>query len=311
MNLIANAKVGWALLKQTYKEWMEDEPFDLSSSVAYYAIFSLPALLIIIISIAGVVFGKEAVQGQISSQIGAMIGPQAGKDIQDMIANAYKSDNSIISTVIGIATLLFGSTGVFLQLQKSLNTVWEVKPDPKAGIKKLVIDRATSLGIIVAIGFILLISLVVTAGLSALSNWIQSRLPDFILYIFYIVNFVVSLGIVTMLFAIIFKVLPDIKIKWRHVWIGAGVTALLFELGRFGLGLYFGKSEPASAYGAAGTVILMMLWVYYSCLILFFGAQFTQVYSKRHGKDLPPSDHAVKVKMVEQPVESGVPNAKA
>lgn len=306
MNLVAKAKEGMSLLKQTYTEWMEDEPFDLSSSVAYYAIFSLPALLIIIISIAGVAFGREAVEGQISSQIGGMIGPQAGKDIQQMIANAYKSDNSIISTVIGIATLLFGATGVFLQLQKSLNRVWDVKVDPKAGIKKIVLDRATSLGIIVAIGFIMLISLVVTAGLSALSDWIQRRLPDFILYLFYIVNFAVSLGIVTMLFAIIFKVLPDVKLKWRHVWIGAAVTAVLFEIGRFGLGLYFGKSEPASAYGAAGTVILMMLWVFYSCLILFFGAQFTQVYAKRNDKSLQPSEHAVQVKTVEHTEKNGV-----
>ncbi|HEX8547091.1 MAG TPA: YihY/virulence factor BrkB family protein [Cytophagaceae bacterium] len=306
MNLIAKAKEAGSLLKRTYIEWMEDEPFDLSSSVAYYAIFSLPALLIIIISIAGIAFGREAVQGQISSQIGGMIGPQAGKDIQEMIANAYKSDTSVISSIIGVATLLFGATGVFLQVQKSLNRVWDVKVDPNAGIKKLVLDRATSLGIIVAIGFMMLISLVVTTGLSALSDWIQNRLPDFILYIFYVVNFLVSLGIVTMLFAIIFKVLPDVKLKWHHVWIGAGVTAVLFEIGRFALGLYFGKSEPASAYGAAGTVILMMLWVFYSCLILFFGAQFTQVYAKRKDKSLRPSEHAVQVKIVEHTEPNGV-----
>ncbi len=296
-------KDSWRLLKETFNSWNDDDPFDLSASVAYYAIFSLPALLIIIITIAGAVLGREAVQGKISEEIGRMIGKNAGEDIQTMISNAYKSSNSVISTIIGVATLLLGSTGVFLQLQKSLNKIWQVKTDPsKSGIKKLVLDRATSLGIIVAIGFMLLISLVVTTTLSALSAWISAKLPDAFLYLFYIVNFLITFSITSFLFAIIYKVLPDVKIPWKNVWIGALVTGLLFEIGRFSLGLYFGKSDPGSTYGAAGSVILILLWVNYSCLILFFGAEFTKVYAINTGHPIIPSETAVKVETQEKVV---------
>jgi membrane protein len=289
----------FGLLKETYNEWNEDKPFDMSSSVAYYAIFSLPALLLIIIAIAGLAFGREAVQGRIANEIGGMMGKNSAKDIQEMVTNAYKSSNTVISAIIGIVTLLLGSTAVFLQLQTSLNTVWRVKTSPKAGIKKLILDRATALGVIMAIGFMLLISLVVTTALSALSDWISARLPDFFLYAFYIINILFAFGTISFLFALIFKVLPDAKIPWKSVWVGAFVTAFLFEIGRFSLGLYFGKSDPASGYGAAGSVILIMLWVYYSCLILFFGAAFTKVFSSKYGLDIHVSENAVKVEQEE------------
>jgi membrane protein len=300
INIKTRVKDIFDLLKQTFKKWNEDKPFDLSSSVAYYAIFSLPALLMIVISIAGLVLGREAVQGKIAGDIGAMIGKDGGKDIQEMIANSYKSSNSVISSIIGIATLLLGSTAVFLQLQTALNAVWNIKASPKAGIKKLLLDRATALGVIMAIGFLLLISLVLTSALSALSNWIQNMLPDVVLYLFYVVNFIVAFGVTSLMFALMYKILPDIKIGWRSVWRGAFLTAFLFETGRFAISFYFGKSDPGSAYGAAGTVILIMLWVYYSCLILLFGAEFTVIYARKYGYPVEVSENAVKIKTEEE-----------
>ncbi|HEX8378538.1 MAG TPA: YihY/virulence factor BrkB family protein [Pedobacter sp.] len=283
-----------SLLKETYKEWMESEPFDLSAVVAYYSIFSLPALLIIIVTIAGMAFGRDAVQNQITGQIGGMIGDDSAKDIQVMIANSYKQGNSTIALIAGVATLLFGATGVFMALQKSLNRVWNVKADPKkSGIKMMVKTRAISFGIIMAIGFLLLISLVLTSGLTAVSDWVAARMPDFVLYVFYVINFFVTLAIITLLFALLFRFLPDVKIEWRSVWTGAAITALLFVIGKYALAFYFGKAEPGSTYGAAGSIILILLWVSYSCLILFFGAEFTQVYAKRYGHSIEPNNNAV------------------
>jgi membrane protein len=283
----------FSLLKETYKEWIEDEPFEMSSVVAYYAIFSLPALLVIIIAIAGTFFGADAVRGQVSAQIGEMLGKDAGEGIQTMIINANKSGKNVAATIIGIVTLLFGATGVFIQLQKSLNKVWNVKANPKEGIKRLLVLRATSLGLILAIGFLLLISLVITTALAALSEWITQMLPDFMLYIMFVVNLIISMGTMSLLFAMIYKLLPDVDIKWKTVWVGAIVTAILFEIGKFALSIYFGKAEPGSAYGAAGSVVLILLWVSYSCMILFFGAEFTQVYARRYGHTIEPSSHAL------------------
>ncbi|MFL5731324.1 MAG: YihY/virulence factor BrkB family protein [Cytophagaceae bacterium] len=283
----------FSLLKETYKEWNDDEPFEMSSVVAYYAIFSLPALLVIIIAVAGLFFGAEAVRGQVSGQIGQMLGKDAGEGIQTMIIHAYKAGNNKIATIIGIITLLFGATGVFTQLQKSLNKIWNVKANPKEGWKRLVAIRATSLGLILAIGFLLLISLVITTVLAALGNWLTHMMPDFMLYAMYVVNFLLSLGIMTLLFAMIYKFLPDVQIQWKTVWTGAMVTALLFEIGKFALSIYFGKADPGSAYGAAGSVVLILLWVSYSCMILFFGAEFTQVYARRYGHIIEPSSHAI------------------
>lgn len=285
-----------ALLKESYKEWIDDEPFDLSAIVAYYSIFSLPALLIIIVTVAGIAFGRDAVQNQITDQIGGMIGPDTAKDIQGMIANSYQQGNNAIALVIGVATLLFGATGVFIALQKSLNRVWEVKADPKkSGIKTLIKARAISFGVILAIGFLLLISLALTTGLTALSTWIESHLPNPVLYLFYVLNFLVTLGIITLLFAMLYRFLPDVNIEWKSVWVGAAITALLFVLGKYALAFYFGKAEPGSTYGAAGSIILILLWVSYSCLILFFGAEFTQVYAKRYGHSIEPNDNAIRI----------------
>jgi membrane protein len=282
------------LLKESYKEWNDDEPWRQSAVVAYYAIFSLPALLIIVVTLAGQIFGQDAVQGRIANEVSAAVGQEAAESIQTMIENAYTQKNSVMATIVGIATLIFGSTGVFYQLQQSLNKVWEVEPDKDAGFKKLLKDRASSFGIILVIGFLLLISLLLSTALSVLSDYISNFLPDFTVYVFFVVEVLVSFGIVTLLFAMIFKFLPDVDIEWRSVWIGAMVTSGLFVLGKYLLSIYFGAANPASAYGTAGSVILILLWVSYSCLVLFFGAEFTQVYARTYRHKIQPSGHAKK-----------------
>ncbi len=283
-----------SLIKNTYTEWIDEDPFDLGAVIAYYAIFSLPALLIIVVSIAGVVYDREAVQGKIVNQIGGMIGKDSSEQIQTMIINASNTGNTLLATIIGIATLLFGATGVFIALQTSMNKVWDVKPDPKkAGWKRIVKVRATSFGIILAIGFLLIISLVVSSVLTVLNDWFLSVFPEFLIYGLQAINFAFSLGIISVLFAILFKFLPDAKIEWRSVWVGALLTSVLFTLGKFALSLYFGKANPGSTYGAAGSLILMLLWVSYSCLILFFGAQFTKVYAQKYGHSIAPSKDAI------------------
>ena len=286
------AKNIFSMLKATYTEWNEDEPFRQSAVIAYYSIFSLPALLIIIINAVGIIYGEEAVQGEISAQIGSLVGAEAAQQVEDIIASTSQQSNNFFAIVIGIGTLLFGATGVFYQLQQSLNKVWEVELKPNSGYTKLAIDRATSLGVILAIGFLLLVFLVVTTALSALGGWIERQLPDFMLYVFQAVNFLVPFGVITLLFALIYKVLPDVTISWRAVWVGAVVTALLFSIGKSAIGFYFGQSNPASAFGAAGSIILILLWVNYSALIFLFGAEFTQVYARRYGERIEPNSYA-------------------
>lgn len=293
----------FSLLKETYKGWNDSDPWRLSAVVAYYAIFSLPALLIIVINIAGAVFGQEAIQGKVSAEIGKAMGPDAAETIETMITNASTNEHSTIATIIGIATLLFGATGVFYQLQKSLNEVWRIKEVPDAGLKKMIISRATGFGLIIVIGFLLLISLVVSTVLTAFGDWIKNILPDYLHFIFLVINFIFAFAVITVLFALIFKFLPDVIIKWKSVWIGSIVTSFLFVLGKFGLSIYFGKADPGSAYGATGSIILILLWVSYSCLILFFGAEFTQVYAKRYGHPIEPDKYAKRIEYIEQTVQ--------
>jgi membrane protein len=283
----------WNLLRETFSEWNNREPFNNSIIIAYYTIFSLPGLLVIIINLAGYFFGYEAVTNQIASQMQGLVGGDTAKDVQDIVTKASASKDSTLASILGIATMLFGATGVFYQLQQILNKMWEVKPKPKQKLLKLLRDRVFSFGLILVIGFLLLVSLVLSAGLSALSDWVSTYWSESLLVLFKIADIMVSLGVVTLLFAGIYKFLPDAKIRWREVWIGALVTALLFVIAKFALGLYFGKSDPASTYGAAGSIILIMLWVSYSGMILLFGAEFTQVYARRYGHRVEPTEGAV------------------
>jgi membrane protein len=289
-------KLFWRLLKRTFKEWGELEPFNKSIIIAYYTIFSLPGLLVIIINIAGYFFGKEAVTGEITGQIQEMIGGDTARDIEKIIANATQTEGTTLASILGIATLLFGATGVFYNLQQIFNKIWEVKPKPKGKILKLVKDRIFSFGLILVVGFLMLVSLVLSAALSALAGWVSSHISDSFRTIFKLLDIIVSLGVITLLFAALFKFLPDAEVRWRSVWAGALLTSALFVIAKFALGLYFGKSEPGSTYGAAGTVILIMLWVSYAGMILLFGGMFTRVYANRKGHATAPSEHADSIK---------------
>ncbi len=285
----------WKLLSKTYAAWIAKDPFQLSAAVSYYALFSFPALLIIVIQTVGVFYEKDSVRSKIMNEISAVLGKDAALATQSMIQNVVDQDQNIIAITIGIATLLYGATGMFIALQKSLNSFWNVKPKPKNEWLKMLRDRVFSLGLILVIGFLLLTSLILTAILTALSDYIHTYLPDFMIGVFQVINFIISLGLITILFALMFKYLPDVNIQWRTVWLGAIVTALLFTLGKSALGIYFGKTNPGSAFGAAGSVILILLWVSYSSLILFFGAAFTQEYAKHYGDGIAPASYAEKL----------------
>jgi len=289
-----NVKAGFDMIKETFKEWQEDGALDLGAALSYYAIFSLAPLLLIVIGVAGLVWGREAVQGQLVSQLQGLVGEQGGQAIQTMIANAGKHGSGVMATIIGVLTILFGATGVFVQLQTSLDRIWNVEPRPGAGIRGFVKTRLLSFGMILGIGFLLLVSLVLATAVTAVTTWATGLLPA-AKVLAEGLTFVVSFALTTLLFAMIFKVLPDVKIAWRDVWIGAAATALLFTLGKFLIGLYLAKSSVASTYGAAGSLVIVLLWIYYSSQILFLGAEFTQVYAGRYGSNIRPSEHAVPV----------------
>ena len=282
------------LLKSTFADWMEDNALRLSAALAYYSIFSIAPLLIIAISVAGLVLGPEAVSGHLQGQLEGYIGAQAAEGVQSIVQSASKPSQSWFGAIIGFVTLLLGASGVFGQLKDALNTIWEVKAAPGRGIWRLVRDRLLNFGMVLVIGFLLLASLVLTTALAALSGYFESLfgIPSVVGGVF---GFVASLGVVTALFALIFKVLPDARIEWRNVWIGAFVTGLLFELGKFGLGFYLGREGTASGFGAASSVVLLLLWVYYASCILLFGAEFTQVYAREHGHEIQPARGAVAV----------------
>ncbi len=284
------------IFKIAFKKWWNRDPFNQSAIIAYNAIFSLPGLLVVVISIAGYFFGNDAVSGRLHHQVSQAMGSDTADQVQSIIMIASKSKDSIWATIMGIAIILVGSTGVFVHLQKSLNTIWEVKTSViKSGIWSFLKTRIFSFGLIISIAFLLLISLVISSLLSALSEWVIQHWSESLLIIFQVLNVVFSLAIVSILFALMFKFLPDAKIRWRTVWIGAFVTSLLFTLGKTALGLYFGKADPASGYGAAGSIILILLWTSYSSMIVFFGAEFTKAYSDNKYGEIPPSDCAIKI----------------
>lgn len=282
----------WKITKKTFSAWNAADPFRQSAVIAYYAIFSIPALLVIIITLAGFAFGREAVQGEISKQIGLAIGESTARQVEEMIAKAGEQKNSVWAAIISIVTLILGSTGVFAQLQVSLNQIWEVKVVAKKKWLKSIKDRLFSFGLVLSIGFLMLVSLLLSTGLSAFSDWIKLHLPDVILLVFRFLNFILSFGMTSVLFALMFRILPDARIRWKDVIVGSVVTSLLFVLGKFALGIYFGKTNPGSTYGAAGSIVLLMLWVSYSCMILFFGAEFTKQFALYFGRKIEPTKDA-------------------
>jgi membrane protein len=296
-------RTAFDLLKQTVKEWSEDKVPRLGAALAYYTMFSLAPLLIIAIAIAGFAFGEEAARGEVTEQLGSLINDDAANMVEELILNARRPGAGVVATVVGVVTLLLGASGVIGQLKDSMNTIWEVAPKPGRGILGLLKDRFLSLAMVLGIGFLLLASLLLSAALDAVSDYFFTDEASVGLRI---LNFVVSFAVITLLFAVIYKVLPDVRIAWRDVWIGAIVTALLFNIGKYLIGVYLARSTTASVFGAAGSLILVLLWIYYSSQILFFGAEFTQVYANRFGTRLAPAEGAVALNP-EKRLQQGIP----
>ena len=282
----------WALLKDTFAAWSHDKVPRHGAALAYYTVLSLVPLLVVIIAMIGLIFGREAAQGYILEQIGSLVGPQSAAAIKEMIQRASEPSTGIVATLIAGVTLLAGASGVFAQLQDSLNSLWGVEPKEGRGIWGVIRDRFLSVGALLGTGFLLLVSLVLSAAVSAVGKWFGGWLPAPEVGL-QALELVISLGVITGLFALIFKVLPDAKVTWSDVWIGALLTALFFTIGKFAIGLYLGKSDVGSAYGAAGSLVILLVWVYYSAQILLFGAEFTQVYANTLGSRIVPSDNAV------------------
>jgi membrane protein len=285
---------GWELVKETFSEWIDDKAPRLAAALAYYTLFSLAPLLIIAIGIAGMVFGEDAAQGRIMGEVQGMIGERGAAFLQEMLAASREPAHSVIATVVGVAVLLFGATGVFGQLQDAMNTIWEVQQSPGRGWRGIAMDRFLSFAMVLGTGFLLLVSLALSAAFAALGEYVGGVLPvpEAALQT---VNFAVSFGLTAFLFALIFKVVPDAKIAWRDVWIGAVLTALLFSIGKLLIGIYLGKSSVASTFGAAASPVVLMVWIYYSAQILFLGAEFTQVYATRFGSRIRPARGALLV----------------
>jgi membrane protein len=283
------------LVKETISEWQDDNVPLLAAALAYYTIFSLAPLLVIAIAIAGAFFGEEAAQREIAGQIQGFVGKDGAEAIQAMIQNANKPNaGGAIATLLGVVTLLLGASGVFGQLQTALNTIWDVKPKPGQGLRSFLQSRFLSFAMVVVIGFLLLVSLVLSALLAGISNFFGSFLPT-LTALGVILNFFLSFSVTTFLFAAIYKFLPDVKVPWSNLWVGAAVTSFLFSIGKFLIGLYLGNSAVGSTYGSAGSLIVILIWVFYSAQILLIGAEFTQVYSRYRGFPIEPSPHAVRI----------------
>jgi membrane protein len=280
------------LFKISFKEWYAKDPFRQSAIIAYYAIFSIPGLLVLIIAIAGYFFGQDVVNQNLIAQIAETIGSDTAMEIQWVLSKSTAEKSTTWGSIVGITILLVGATGVFVELQKTLNLIWNVKVKPQNGIWLIIKSRLFSFGLILAIAFLLTISLVISTALVAISNYIQFESSKLVMTIYGILNFIISLIVISALFAMIFKILPDAKIRWKHVWLGSLVTGILFTIGKMSLAYYFGKAEPASVYGAAGSIILILLWVSYSSMILFFGAEFTAAYAKMFSGIIAPTEIA-------------------
>lgn len=293
-------KTAFRIFKDTFQSFLDDKGLKLSASLSYYTVFSMAPLLLLLISLASIFFGRDAIQGQIFGEINGLIGNEAAVQIQEIIKNMELSGKTTLAVVMGGITLLIGATSVFGEIQDSINIIWKVKAKPKRGWLKLIQDRLLSSSLIVGLGFLLIVSLLVNGVLLALSEWLKNYFPDMTLVIFQIINVSISFIVITLLFGVIFKVLPDAKIAWKDVRAGAFFTACLFMLGRFLIGLYIDYSRTGSAYGAAGSLIIILVWVYYTAAILYFGAEFTKVYAEYTGARIEPADYAVYVEQFEK-----------
>jgi membrane protein len=272
----------WTLLKEAFEKWSADKAPRLGAALSYYTVFSLVPLLVLTIAIAGLVFGTDAAQQAMMTQLESLIGPQSAAAVKQMLEIAHKPSSGMLASVIAVATLLVGASGVFAQLQDALNTVWGVEPKTGRGIWGVIKDRFFSVVAVMGTGFLLLVSLALTAALASVGKMFEGWLPA-PQSVLHIANFAASFGVIALLFAMMFKLLPDAKVAWHDVWVGAALTSFLFSIGKFLIGMYLGKAEVGSAYGAAGSLVILLVWVYYSSQILLYGAEFTAVYANRYG----------------------------
>jgi len=301
-------KGSWNIIKHTVSDFFSLNILKLSGSLAFFTIFSLPGLLIIIIWFSDLFYGRDIVEGTIYHQIEGFVGHSAALDIQQTIRNATTTTGGNFATIVGLTALIIGATSAFSEIQDSINHIWRLKAKPKKGfgILKMIFDRLLSFSMIITLGFILLVSLVINGGMDFFLDKLMLRYPELTVVLVYILNIVITYFITAFIFAAIFKVLPDARIGWRHVWIGSFVTAGLFMAGRFVISYYLGHNRLTSAYGAAGSVIVILMWVYYSSMILYFGAAFTHAYAKYKGKLIYPNSYAVLVKQIEVESERSV-----
>jgi membrane protein len=290
-----DARGFWELAKGTWAEFNEDKVPRLGAALAYYTIFSLAPLLIIVIFVAGLVFGQGAAQDALLIQLRSLLGSAGADMVQTMIDSTRRPAAGLFATVFGIGTLVLGAIGAFNQLHDALNTIWEVKPKPHLSLMDKIQKRLMSFSMVLVVGFLLMVSLAVSAGLSATGAFVSAQLPFVATWILAIVNFAISFAVITLLFALMFKYMPDAKIAWSDVWIGAAITALLFTIGKSLIGLYLGQSTAGAAFGAAGALVILLLWIYYSAQIFLMGAEFTQVYASRYGHRVVPDKDAVAV----------------
>lgn len=299
----ARGKEWLDIIKETFKEFSEDNVMHFGASLSYYTIFALPPIITVIITLAGTLFGQEAVSGHLYYQLSGMLGEKGALEVQNIVELASKLKPNLIAKIVGVAAIIISSTGVFLAIQDALNAIWSVKAKPKSGIVRLVVNRALSFAMVMSIGFLLMVSLVIHAAVQAISVLMEAYFKSVTLIFMQVFNLVLPIAIITVLFALIFKFLPDAKIRWKDVWVGAFVTSLLFSLGKFLIGFYLGNTDVGSAYGAAGIIIILLTWIFYSSILLFLGAEFTKVYSSRYGKGIQPSEFAVRI--VKTVVEKG------
>lgn len=298
----------WNIITQSFADFFNNRVLKLSAALAYYTIFSLPGLLIIIVWVSDIFYRQDAVEGTLYNQISGFVGKDAALQIQEMIRNATLSSEIGFATIVGLVTLIIGATSVFGEIQDSINLIWRLKAKPKKGKGwlKLIINRLLSFSIIISLGFLLLVSLIINGVMDLLINRLTQAFPKTEVIVAYIGNMLLTFFITSFLFGLIFKVLPDARIRWRHVRAGAFTTAILFMIGKFLIGLYLGQSKMSSAYGAAGSVIVILLWVYYSAIILYFGATFTRVYAIHRGSQIYPNNYAVWVEQVEVQSETSI-----
>jgi membrane protein len=298
MNKKISFKGIWRVLKGSASGFADDKVTKLSGSLAYYTVFSMGPLLVLVISLSSLFFGREAAEGKVYETLVNFVGHDVAAQLQQIIHNASLSGKGEIAAIIGGITLLVGATTVFAEIQDSINMIWGIKPKPKRGWLKMLQNRFLSFSIIISLGFILLVSLAISGLIEGLSTRLRAAYPDVAVVVFYIFDLVITLGVTAFIFAIIFKVLPDAKIRWKDVATGAIVTALLFMMGKFAIGLYISKSQVGSTYGAAGSLVVLLLWVYYSSFILYFGAEFTKAWAMEYGAPIHPNDYAVTMKEV-------------